>query len=75
MSNEEREEKCVFQFGRSCHALKQKSCEGCRFYKTTKQHIDSRARAQERIHQLDEAQQEYIRQTYYGATAPVEVTP
>ena len=69
------EEKCVFQFGRSCHALNQKNCENCRFYKTTQQHINSRARAQERIHQLPENHQEYIRQTYYGAGAPVEVTP
>ncbi len=75
MKSTQRTEKCVFQFGSRCHALKTKECENCRFYKTSRQYEESRARALERICGLDEEQQEHIRFMYYSKSAvPAEVT-
>ena len=60
-------EKCVFDKGASCSALKEKNCDSCGFYKTPEQHHASRARADRRIAALDEGKRRAIRLAYYNA--------
>lgn len=57
--------KCVFYNGKTCRALKEKKCEGCRFFKTTTQHMESQERARQRVDSLPIEKQLYIKEKYY----------
>lgn len=57
-------EKCVFDKGRHCQALKHKKCDGCGFYKTEEQLRKSRERSEARIASLDEKEREKINGEY-----------
>ena len=56
---------CVFYNGKTCKALKDKKCKGCRFFKTTIQHIESQERARKRIDSLPIEKQIHIKAKYY----------
>lgn len=57
---------CAFDRGEGmCSALKEKSCERCRFFKTEKQVADSREKAKKRIQSLPVETKRHIYDTYY----------
>lgn len=58
-------DKCVFNHGKDCAALKEVNREKCRFFKTPEQHAESRKRARQRINSLPDLQQEYIKTKYH----------
>lgn len=61
------EEKQCFAYGKNqCKILKEKKCEGCRFYKTKKEAESDRQKAIERIHSLDEKARSYVMEKYHG---------
>lgn len=58
--------KCAFDRGEGmCSALTEKSCEGCRFFKTEMQVAVGRERAKKRIQSLPEITKKHIYDTYY----------
>lgn len=58
--------KCVFDHGRNCMALTQKSCDGCSFYKTKSEAEDGRKKAKIRIASLSDDERAYIMGKYYA---------
>ena len=57
---------CTFNKGDKCSALRDKSCRGCAFRKTSNQIEDSRAKAWERIESLPPKIKAKIRFKYYN---------
>lgn len=57
---------CAFDLVGGCSALKEKKCEGCHFFKTKEEVLEGRAKADERVNQLDLGLQQCIRHKYYG---------
>ena len=58
-------DKCVFDNGRKCEALRKKKCEGCTFYKTEDKLNEGRWKSFERIDSLPEKQRLHIIRKYY----------
>ena len=59
--------KCAFDKGEGmCSALTEKSCEGCKFYKTEMQVAVSREKAKKRIQSLPKETKQYIYDKYYA---------
>lgn len=56
---------CVFYKGKTCAALNQKKCSGCRFFKTVEQLEKGRKRAKSRIMSLPLEQRLHIARMYY----------
>lgn len=56
------ERKCVFDQNGECTALEKKKCFGCSFFKTERQLIEGRRKAEERLKSLgiyDEMRRKY----------------
>ena len=58
-------EKCAFEKGNSCTALREKKCKFCTFRKTTEELISGRLKAIERIESLPTPKRHYIVHTYH----------
>ena len=56
---------CAFYRDKTCAALKQKKCKGCRFFKTEEQLEEGRNRAKERVMKLPMEQRLHIASMYY----------
>jgi hypothetical protein len=59
-------DECTFNKGGKCVALRDKSCKGCAFRKTSTQLEDSRTKAWERIEALPDKARVKIRFKYYN---------
>lgn len=58
-------ERCVFENGKNCKALKERSCAKCTFRKTHEELVEGREKARERIENLPPEQYNAIMQKYY----------
>ena len=68
--------RCAFDRGEGmCSALTEKSCEGCRFFKTEMQVAVSREKAKRRIQSLPRDMRNYIYDKYYPKSKRVMIQP
>ena len=58
-------EKCTFDRGYDCVALKKRDCDGCPFHKTKEELLEGRRRARARREKLPAYQREAIEEKYY----------
>lgn len=58
--------KCAFDCGDSCKAMKEKICIGCSFYKTQEELEDGRDKAAVAVANLEPKLKNHIRKKYYG---------
>lgn len=66
-------ERCVFENGRKCKALRERNCEKCSFRKTHEELVEGREKARERIENLPKEQHDAIMQKYYRLPRGEEV--
>lgn len=59
-------ERCVFENGKNCKVLKERSCAKCTFRKTHEELVEGREKARERIENLPQEQYDAIIKKYYG---------
>lgn len=58
--------KCAFDLGKKCYALKAKECPGCGFRKSEEELVAGKERASRRVATLPAEHQLNIKQKYYG---------
>ena len=61
-------ERCAFDKGESCKALKEKTCLGCSFYKTQQALDEGRDKAAIAVSNLAPKLRNHIRGKYYGGS-------
>ena len=59
-------ERCAFDRGEDCGALKEKVCLGCNFYKTQEELDEGRDKAAVRVAELEPVHRRNIGEKYYG---------
>lgn len=59
-------ERCAFDYGESCKALKDKVCLGCSFYKTQEELDEGRDKAAKRVSELEPVHRRNIGDKHYG---------
>lgn len=59
-------ERCAFDRGEDCGALKDKVCLGCSFFKTQEELDEGRDKAAIKVSQLEPKLRNHIRNKYYG---------
>lgn len=65
-------DKCAFDLGKRCHAITEKKCKGCKFYKTKEQLKEGRERATARLMTLDRELLNDINRKYYTGRSRFE---
>lgn len=56
---------CAFDLGKRCHAMTEKKCDCCKFYKTKEQLKAGREKATERLMTLDRELLSHIKFKYH----------
>lgn len=59
-------DKCAFDLGKRCHAMTEKKCDGCKFFKTKEQLKAGREKATDRLMTLDRELLNDIKAKYYS---------
>jgi hypothetical protein len=62
--------KCAFDREEKCSALKEKRCEGCRFFKSKEKLAEGREKAEQRIRTLPVRMRKHIFDKYYAGVRP-----
>lgn len=58
--------KCAFDRGLECAALKDKVCIGCSFFKTKEDLMEGREKAAMKVAEIEPTHRRNIREKYYG---------